>query len=49
MKTDLVIDEDLKQYLVRENNRSDELLGYDKQWVFKFENNYGASIIKHRR
>lgn len=52
MKTELVIDEDLKEYLIEENN--DDTLGYhivnfNRQWVFKFKNRYGASVIKHFR
>jgi hypothetical protein len=58
MKTRLIIDEDLKQYLAEEIDRTDrpsnkewaEKLGHDPfnvQWRFKFDNGYGASIIKH--
>lgn len=60
MKTELVIDEDLKKYLIEENDRSNneyhkewcEKIGvdtFDWQWKFKFENHYGASVIKHQR
>ena len=58
MKTKLIIDEDLQQYLVEEIDRTNhpsnleyaKLLKDDPfnfQWKFKFDNNYGASIIKH--
>lgn len=58
MKTKLIIDEDLKLYLAEEIDRTNtptnkewaEKLGHDPfnmQWRFKFDNGYGASIIKH--
>lgn len=60
MKTKLEIEEDLKEYLVEENNRSDEKVNvemckkievdaFNFQWVFKFKNRYGASVVKHFR
>ena len=48
MKTKLIIDEDLKGYLVTENNRGTEN-NFNMQWIFKFDNNYGASVIKDIR
>lgn len=60
MKTKLIVDEDLKKYLVEFSDRSNnkfhkeacEKIGVDVsdwQWKFKFENRYGASVIKHYR
>lgn len=42
MKTKLEIEEGLKPYLVMEKNLNTVYY----QWLFKFENGYGASIIK---
>lgn len=56
MKTDLVINNDLLGYLkridCRKNKKYEEhckeigVDPYDCQWVFKFDNGYGASVIK---
>lgn len=56
MKTKLIIDEDLKKYLYKEKDRTNkdtEVLSrtfkrenFDMQWIFKFNNNYGVSVIK---
>ena len=58
MKTKLEIDEDLKEYLVEEIDRTGQVFSeefctkYDVdsfswQWRFKFENDHGASVIKN--
>lgn len=58
MKTLLKINNDLKKYLLEEIDRTEDesskyvcsVLGRDPfnwQWRFKFENNYGASVVKH--
>lgn len=60
MKTKLIIDEDLKGYLLRVHDRSNntsnvenckrfEVDNFNCQWIFKFKNDYGASVIKHDR
>lgn len=50
MKTKLIIDDEIKPYLVEEIDRHTEMPGdeFAWQWRFRFENNYGASIVKHR-
>ena len=58
MKTKLEIKEELKPYLVQEIDRSEDLYWkeyckltnrdtFNMQYIFKFDNNYGASVIKN--
>ena len=58
MKTLLDINEDLKRYLVEDCDRTNtdqnkqfcEIVcaePFNHQWIFKFDNSYGASVIKH--
>ena len=56
MKTKLVINDDLKSYLYKEIDRSSEESevlsnifkreNFDWQWLFKFSDKHGASVIK---
>lgn len=57
MKTDLIINEDLTPYLkqIKYKNKDKsyiefcedaEINPYSCQWIFKFDNNFGASVIK---
>lgn len=57
IKTLLKINDDLKEYLKEEINKTDDKFNqeyakrfnhdpFDYQWIFKFDNGYGASIIK---
>lgn len=45
-KTDLKIPNKYKKYFLYVEERFPEM-GYGKQWVFRFPNNFGVSIIKH--
>lgn len=57
MKTKLVINDDLKNHLLLERDRSTEETkkfaekfgreNFDWQWIFKFNDKYGVSIIKN--
>ena len=58
MKTKLIIDDDLKRFLTKEIDRTNNLSNreftkyidenpFNMQWKFKFNNGYGASVIKH--
>ena len=60
MKTKLVINEDLKMYLKEEIDRGNDefykelckrvnIDSFSYQWLFKFNNGYGASVIKQFR
>lgn len=47
MKTPLIFDE-FKDYLIIEEHNKKGLVNEDNhRYVFRFENNYGASVIKH--
>lgn len=43
MNTELKVNEEIKQYLIRKRELLDGV-----QYIFKFPNNYGASVIKNR-
>jgi len=57
MKTKLEINDDLKKYLLIARDRSTEEMrkisekigreNFDWQWIFKFDNEYGVSVIKN--
>ena len=50
MKSKLKIDKDLEQYLIKETYRGIDInTDFDWQWVFRFNNNYGASVVKFYR
>lgn len=58
MKTDLIINEDLKPYLkqIKYRNKDKSYIEFCKradvnpyscQWLFRFDNDYGTSVVKH--